>query len=86
MYLSTPTNSQIGTSFTPSRADPVEYKSEINLKECIVQSSPILYPCSRYTFGCNLHLKHYFGEQNSLPSNITKKSRLQVTYILSMNT
>ena len=86
MYLSTSTNFQIGASFTPSRADSVESDSEIDRKSFIVQSSPFLCPCSSHTFGCILYLKHYFGEENALPSNITKKGRSPVTYILSMNT
>ena len=72
--------------FTPSRANPVEYNSETNLKVFIVQSSPILCPCSSHSFEYNLHLKHPFGEENTLPSNITKNTRSPVTYRLSMDT
>ena len=86
MYLSTSTNFQIEASYTPSCADPVESDSESNAKAFIVQSSLILCPCSSHTFGCNLHLKHHFGEENSLPSNVTKKVRSLVTYRLSMDT
>ena len=78
--------SQIGDSFTPSRTDLVESDSETNLKVFIVKSSPILWICSSHTFARNLHLKHHSGEENSLPSNITKKARSPVPYRLSMDT
>ena len=74
--MSTSTNSQIGTSFTPSRDDPVESYSENNHNVFIVQSSPILCPCFSHIFECNLYLKHHFGEENSLPNNLTKKNKI----------
>ena len=73
-------------SFFYSLEKSVELDSETNLKAFIVQSSPILCPCSSHTFGFNLHLKHYLGDENSLPNKITKNVRSPVTYILSMDT
>ena len=78
MYLSTSTNYQIGASFTPSLAEPVELDSKTKLKIFIDQSSPILRPC-------NLHLKHHLGEENSLYNEIIKNARSPVTYILSID-
>ena len=86
MYLSTSTHSQIKTSFTPSRAEPIESYFETNLKAFNVQSSPILCPCSNYILGYNLHLKDHLGEENSLPNKITENTRSLVTYILSIFT
>ena len=64
MYLSISTNCQIGASFTPSLAEPVESDSETNLKVFIVQSSSILCSCSSHTFGCSQHFKHHLGDKN----------------------
>ena len=72
MYFSTSTYSQIGASFTPSLAEPVDSDSKTNLKAFIIQSSPMICPCSSHIFGCNLYLKHHLGDENSLPNKIIK--------------
>ena len=86
MYLFSSSTFQIGDFLIPSRVESVELDSETNLKVFIVRSSPISCPYSSHTFGCNLHLKHYLGEDNSLPNKITKNARSPVTYILSIDT
>ena len=68
--MSTSTNFQLGASLTPSRVELVKSDSENNLNKCIVQSLPTLYPCSNHTFGCNLHLKHHLGDENSFLNKI----------------